>query len=191
MLKENFYIFAIILFYVIQRLSEVWINKQHEDILFEEYGANEIDTTDSKRMRAFHSAWFISLIVEVLYHGKLMTGHVSFIIFTLLCLGQLVRFHTINILGIFWTIKVYHIPNRPIINQGLFKYVLHPNYLVVIFELFLVPLLLNAHFTLIVFSLLNIYILTKRISLEESELLQNKKYQEMFNNQKRFIPYIF
>lgn len=191
MQKEFIYLYAIILFYIIQRVSELWINNQHENILFEEYGATELDPNDSSRMRLFHSLWFLALIVEASLHGKLLTGNFEIIIFTLLIIGQIIRFHTINTLGIFWTIKVYHVPNRPIINEGLFRYVLHPNYLVVILELILVPLLIGAPVTMILFSIGNIYILKKRIELEEKELLLNSKYQTMFKQQKRFIPFIF
>lgn len=191
MQKELIYIYAIILFYIIQRMSELWINQQHENILFEEYGAVELDPKDSKRMRIFHTLWFISLIIEVSLHGKALAGQWETFVFVLLIAGQLIRSHTINTLGIFWTTKVYHIPNRPIINEGIFRYVLHPNYFVVFLELILVPLLIGAPVTLVLFSLGNILILKKRIELEEKELLLNSKYREMLKLQKRFIPYIF
>lgn len=191
MQKEFIYLYAIILFYIIQRVSELWINNQHENILFEEYGATEIDPNDSKRMRLFHSLWFVSLIAEISWHGKGMSGQLETFLFVLLIACQLIRFHTINTLGVFWTIKVYHVPNRPIINKGLFRYVLHPNYLVVILELILVPLLIGAPVTMVLFSIGNIFILKKRIELEEKELLLNSKYQTMFKQQKRFIPFIF
>lgn len=191
MQKELIYIYAIILFYIIQRMSELWINQQHENILFEEYGAVELDPKDSKRMRIFHTLWFISLIIEVSLHGKALAGQWETFVFILLIAGQLIRSHTINTLGIFWTTKVYHIPNRPIINEGIFRYVLHPNYFVVFLELILVPLLIGAPVTLVLFSLGNILILKKRIELEEKELLLNSKYREMLKLQKRFIPYIF
>lgn len=172
-------------------MSELWINQQHENILFEEYGAVELDPKDSKRMRIFHTLWFISLIIEVSLHGKALAGQWETFVFILLIAGQLIRSHTINTLGIFWTTKVYHIPNRPIINEGIFRYVLHPNYFVVFLELILVPLLIGAPVTLVLFSLGNILILKKRIELEEKELLLNSKYREMLKLQKRFIPYIF
>lgn len=191
MTSELVYSYAIILFYLIQRLSELWINKQHETILFEEYGATEVAPTDSKRMRIFHSLWFLSLITEVTLHGKLLTGNFETIVFLILIFGQAIRFHTINVLGHFWTIKIYHIPNRPIIRDGLFRIVLHPNYLIVILELIFVPFLLGAPYTLFIFGFFNFFILKKRIELEENELLQNEQYAIMKKNQKRFIPFIY
>lgn len=191
MQKEFIYLYGIIFFYIIQRVSELWINRQNEIVLFEEYGATELAPSDSKRMRLFHSSWFLALLLEVSLHGKLLTGNFEIIIFLILIACQIIRFHTINVLGIFWTIKVYHIPNRPIINEGLFRFVLHPNYLVVILELLFVPLLIGAPITMIIFSIGNIYIMKKRIELEEKELLTNSKYKTMHMKQKRFIPYIF
>lgn len=176
---------------MIQRLYELWLNMHNEKILIEQYGANEVDPKDSLRMRLLHISWFASLTMEVSFNGQFLTGISCLIVIALLVFSQLIRMHTMKTLGNFWTIKVYQIPNSPVIHSGIYKTLLHPNYFVVILEIALVPLLLNAWITMIVFSILNLIFIYRRIKLEESELLKNPIYIKMKKENYIFIPYIF
>lgn len=191
MSNEKQYIFGIILFYLIQRLSELVLNKTNERFLIENFDAIEIDPDDSFRMRAFHSLWFIALIGESLWHGKLINGELATFAFIILIIAMLIRFHTISLLRELWTIKIYSLSPRPIIKEGLYKIIRHPNYLAVILELLFIPILLGCYFTALFFSLGNLWILSKRIKLEESELETNPDYNQEMKNKKKLIPFIY
>ncbi len=189
--KEKAYLFIVITFYIIQRLSELWLNKSNENFLKENFNAVEVNPIDSLRMKLFHSIWFFSLIAEVIIHGKFQPVEVTALIFFVLGLCLIIRYHTINTLKEFWTIKVYKLDQQPIIKNGLYQYVRHPNYLAVIIELIAIPLLLNAYYTMIIFGLANLIILKYRIELEESNLSQAKEFNREYRPLKRFIPYLF
>ena len=74
---------------------------------------------------------------------------------------------------------------------GLYQYIRHPNYLIVILEIAAISLLHGAFLSFVFFSLCNFCILYFRIRQEESFLLQNPYYAQHFKDKKRFIPYVF
>lgn len=191
MSSEKQYICGIILFYLIQRLSELFLNKTNERFLIENFDAVEIDPTDSLRMKIFHSLWFIALISESLWHGKLVNNELSMISFVILIIAMLIRFHTISLLKEFWTIKVYSLSPRPFVKDGLYKILRHPNYLAVILELIFIPVLLGCTYTAVIFTIGNIWVLRKRIQLEESELTTNPDYSLAMKHTKKLIPFIY
>ena len=74
-------------------------------------------------------------------------------------------------LGKFWNTKIYRIPEMPLIKTGPYKYIKHPNYLVVTAELAVAPLAFHLYYTAVTFALLNAIMLTVRIKEENKALL--------------------
>lgn len=182
---------AIILFYIIQRVSEMVISQNNEKLLKKNFQAIEVDKKESLRMRIFHTLWFISLLIESNVRHNLQSDEVSAIIYIVLGLCLAIRFHTMEKLKQFWTIKVLSLDYQKIITSGLYNYIRHPNYLVVVLEFIFIPLLFKAYITLAVFSILNIFILKKRIALEEEALMSHHGYKVYSAEKKRFLPYLF
>ncbi|HRG45087.1 MAG TPA: isoprenylcysteine carboxylmethyltransferase family protein [Leptospiraceae bacterium] len=92
-----------------------------------------------------------------------------------------------------WNVKVVFDPNSKdsIAKTGLYQYIRHPNYLIVILEIAAISLLHSAFFSFLFFSFCNFCILYFRIKQEETALMQNPYYAQHFLNKKRFIPYVF
>ncbi|MBY0414745.1 MAG: YceI family protein [Bdellovibrionales bacterium] len=181
---------GIIIFYIFQRVSELIISKKNEAWLVANCGAIEADPKESMRMKLFHSTWFLCLIIE----SNLKTA--NFNVFSLIigmglicCL--LVRFYTIRKLKQFWSVKIYKMKNQVITTEGLYRFLRHPNYSIVILELFLIPLLFKTYITLVIFSLLNLIVLANRIKLEEGTLMKQSDYEKKFLGIKRLVPFIF
>jgi methyltransferase len=63
---------------------------------------------------------------------------------------------------------------------GPYRLLSHPNYLVVILEFVLLPLLMHAPYTLALFFPANLLIVRERISLEEKALREFTDYSEKF-----------
>lgn len=190
MAKHTILINIIILFYILQRISEMFVSKSNEEWLKEHYAVSEVNPRESVLMKLFHTMWFLSLIIEANIKNKLQPQFVSAFIYLILGGCLVVRFYTMEKLKQFWTIKILSISNQKIISDGLYRYIRHPNYLVVIIEFILIPFLLNAYITLIMFSILNAFILYRRIKLEEKVMSKNSNYNELFKNVRRLIPYV-
>ena len=61
-------------------------------------------------------------------------------------------------------------PGEKLVRRGPYKYIKHPNYLVVVIEVLTLPMIFGARATALVFSILNAILLYVRISEEERAL---------------------
>ena len=191
MTKDTIVMNGLILFYVLQRLSEMVISKSNEAWLKQFHAAQEVDEKETMRMKLFHTSWFIALIAEANIRHSFQSPALSLIIYFILAACLAVRLHSMNKLKHFWTIKVLSLKSPIIAKDGLYQYVRHPNYFIVIIELLLIPLLFKAYWTMILFSLANLFVLSKRVQAEESAMMYHTDYQTHFSDKKRFLPFIF
>ena len=96
---------------------------------------------------------------------------------TTFLLVQLGRVWVIATLGKYWNTKIIVLPGSNIVAKGPFKYIKHPNYLIVTIELIVIPLLFQAYITAIVYFILNQVILAIRIPMEEKALREHTDFQ--------------
>jgi methyltransferase len=73
-------------------------------------------------------------------------------------------------LGERWTTRIVVLPGAPLVTSGPYRWVNHPNYLIVIGEIAVLPLVFGLPMVAIVFSLLNAAILYVRIRAENQAL---------------------
>lgn len=187
--KQMLILNGIIFFYIVQRISEMIFSYSNEINLKASHQAIEVNPKESLKMKVFHSLWFICLLIEVNTRQTIQSPALSVFIYLVLVGCLLVRIHTMEKLKEFWTIKILSMKNQKIVTGGLYQYLRHPNYLIVILEFIFLPLLFKAYYTLVVFSLLNIINLYQRIKLEESTLMSQTDYKNLFASKKRLIPY--
>ena len=161
-----------------QRLIELLIAKRNEKWMKSE-GAFEAGASHYPYMVAMHVFFFIVLISEVVFlHRQL-----SFlwpIWLGIFLAAQILRIWCLTSLGKYWNTKIIVLPNARVVRKGPYKWLRHPNYIIVATELLVLPLLFNAIFTAIIFSLLNIWMMTVRIPTEEQALRKATNYSEEF-----------
>ena len=80
---------------------------------------------------------------------------------------QILRYKIIYDLGKFWTTRIIVLENEPLINKGIYRYLRHPNYIVVFFEVIAVCLIFFDYEALIIFSTVNSILISIRIFYEE------------------------
>lgn len=88
----------------------------------------------------------------------------------LFLLVQPLRYWAIFSLGPFWNTKILIVPGARIVGRGPYRYVSHPNYVVVVVEILMFPLIFGAWVTALVFTLLNAVVLYIRIREENRAL---------------------
>jgi methyltransferase len=115
-----------------------------------------------------HTLFIVALIFEYLIKQPLSYNLLFIILYFLLISFKV---WIILSLGKFWNTKIYHISNMPLIKKGPYKYLKHPNYLIVAAEIVVIPLAFNLYYTAITFTLLNMFMLIVRIK-EENKVLQ-------------------
>jgi methyltransferase len=156
------------LFIIFQRTVELALAKRNEKIL-KSQGGIEFDKDGYRVIVAMHIAFFISLICEKVFLHR--TPNTYWALFVTLFVGaQVLRYWAIRSLGVHWNTKVLVIPGKKLAAGGPYKYVRHPNYLAVIIEIAVIPLIFSCYITATVFSLLNLILLRRRIKIEECVL---------------------
>jgi methyltransferase len=80
------------------------------------------------------------------------------------------RWWTLRTLGDRWTTRIMVVPREALVTSGPYRFLRHPNYLVVVLEIAAIPMLHCAWLTAAVFSLANLALLRLRIATEERAL---------------------
>jgi methyltransferase len=155
-------------FVMLQRVTELVLAKKNEKIL-RSMGAKETDKAGYKVIVVMHILFFVSLIGEkIIFNCQL---HESWILLLILfLLTQVLRYWAITSLGVFWNTKILVIPEHTRIKAGPYKYLDHPNYLAVAVEILVIPLIFSCYITSIVFSIVNFFVLRRRITIETEAL---------------------
>jgi methyltransferase len=88
-------------------------------------------------------------------------------VFALLQLG---RIWVIVSLGRYWTTRIINVPDAPLVRTGPFRYFRHPNYLLVVVEVAVLPLAFGAAAIAASFTVLNLILIARRVRIEERVL---------------------
>jgi len=147
---------------ITQRLFELFIAKKNEEWL-RERGAVEYGQRHYPMIILLHSAFILSLIVEFEWKN---TAAMSYFFLALFFLLIMTKAWVISSLGKYWNTKIFRVPGSLSIRKGPYRFVKHPNYIIVVLEIAIIPLVFNLYFTAIVFSILNGLMLSVRIKEE-------------------------
>lgn len=168
-------LFAIIFTIIcIQRLVELRIARENERYM-KNRGAIEFGQSHYPFIVMLHGLFLSSLGIEyILKDAPLSPFWIILLGFFLLL--QIGRIWSIKSLGHFWNTKIIVLPNTTLVKKGPYKWLSHPNYIIVALEIAVIPLIFQAYFTTIVFSALNIMMMFVRIPAEEAALKSENDY---------------
>ena len=151
---------------VLQRLVELSISQINTMRLLSQ-GGIEFGAGHYPVMVALHVAWLVSLAVFVETNAALSASW--FVVFLALQAG---RVWVITSLGRRWTTRVIVVPGAPLVTRGPYRWLRHPNYIIVVAEIAVVPLIAGAWEIALAFSLANAILLWRRIRVENAALAQ-------------------
>ncbi len=147
----------------IERLFELWLARRNTKRLLGE-GAREHGRGHYPLIVGVHVLWLVSL--WWLAPSQPIDGF-WLAIYILL---ELARVWVLATLGRRWTTRIIVLDDAPLVNEGPYRFVNHPNYWVVIGEIAVLPLVFGLWQVALVFTLLNAAILTVRIREENRAL---------------------
>ena len=160
--------YAVIFLVVLERLCELVIANRNTKRLKAE-GAVEIGAGHYPLLVVLHTAWLLAVLW--LLPAELRISWPWLALFVLL---QAARFWVMASLGPYWTTRIISVPGRPLIKTGPYRFVRHPNYMVVAGEILALPLAFHETLVAIFFSLANAAILFWRIREEETGLVTRR-----------------
>ena len=149
---------------VAQRLVELAYARRNSRRLLAEGGV-EVGARHYPAIVALHAAWLVALAVTVPADTPanlpLLAGFIAL---------QGVRLWVLASLGRYWTTRVITVSGAPLVRRGPYRFMRHPNYLVVIAEIAVLPLIFGAWQIAAIFSALNVALLAHRIRVEDAAL---------------------
>ncbi len=158
--------YALIALVGLQRLAElVWARRNTRALLAR--GGRETGAGHYPLFVVLHGSWLLALAIFVAPDAT-----PNWSLLTVFLVLQILRVWIVASLGPYWTTRVITIEGEPSVRRGPYRYLRHPNYVVVALEIPALPLALNLTWLALAFGLLNFALLLYRISVEDKARAQ-------------------
>ncbi len=154
---------ALLVVVTAQRLYELSLAHRNTQRLLAA-GAYEIGRGHYPAMVALHAGWLLTLWIFG-WNRPLVLPFVA--VYVLLQAG---RVWVLRTLGARWTTRIIILPGAPLVTSGPFRYLRHPNYVIVALELPCVSLALGLWVHALIFGVLNLAMLAWRVRVEAKAL---------------------
>ncbi len=155
---------VIVLLVAAQRLAELIYSRGNTRRLMAE-GGIEHGASRYPLLVLLHAAWLAALFFFVPPEAA-----VSWLLIGAYLLLQAARLWVVASLGRFWTTRVITLPGAPLVANGPYRLMRHPNYLVVAAEVAVLPMAFDAFEIALAFTVLNLLLLRHRIRIEDAAL---------------------
>lgn len=147
-----------------QRLAELVYAQRNTRALLAK-GAVEIGRAHYPLFVLLHAGWLLAILLTLPHPPAVfwlpLAGYVVL---------QGLRLWTMASLGPYWTTRIVTLAHAPLVRRGPYRFVRHPNYLIVTGEIALLPLVFGEVWVAVVFTILNAALLFWRIREEENAL---------------------
>jgi methyltransferase len=154
-----------------QRLGELVYSRRNEARL-RAMGGVEAGAGHYPFFFLVHGGWLAALAFWVGQGPGTVTINCWWLgLFVLLQIG---RVWVLASLGPFWCTRIITVPEAPLIATGPYRWLRHPNYVLVVAEIAALPLAFSALAIAIVFSILNALLLAHRIRVENAVLQERR-----------------
>jgi methyltransferase len=153
---------ALILLVAIQRVAEL-LYARHNTRALMARGGVEVGAGHYPLFVLLHGSWLVVLFVATAPNPPV---HLPLLLLFLLL--QAGRAWVIVSLGPYWTTRIVVVPGAAPVRSGPYRFLRHPNYLIVAVEIPLLPLLLGMPGLAMLFGGLNLALLAYRIHVENA-----------------------
>jgi methyltransferase len=154
----------VLLLVVLQRLAELAL-AQRNTIRLRQQGAVEIGAGHYPLFILLHGSWLLAIAVLIAPDTR-----IDWPLLILYALLQFGRAWVLVSLGRFWTTRILSLADAPLVRRGPYRFLRHPNYLVVALEIPLLPLVFHMLSVALPFGIANLALLAYRIRIEEAAL---------------------
>ena len=161
--------YLLILAIGIERLAELIVSKRNARWAFAN-GGKEFGHNHYPVMVTVHAALLLGCVVEVWALHRPFIAWLGWPMLALVALSQALRWWCVRTLGPRWNTLVIVVPQAPLVRQGPYRWLHHPNYVAVVVEGVALPLVHTAWVTAACFTLANALLLTVRIRVENAAL---------------------
>lgn len=162
----------VVLLVAVQRLLELAYARRNARRLLAEGGV-EFGAGHFPLFVLLHGAWLAAVFFLVPPDAP-----VAWPLLGLYLVLQAGRAWVIASLGRFWTTRVITLPGVPLVRRGPYRWMRHPNYVIVAAEIAVLPLAFGAWQLALVFTLANAALLAHRIRVEDAALAPRRRARD-------------
>ena len=155
-------------FVTLQRLVELWWSARNERRL-RARGAREAGARHYPFIVALHALWLAGLWIWAWPRPAnwwLVAAYAAL---------QIARVWVIATLGERWTTRIIVLAGAPLVSAGPYRFMKHPNYVVVAIEIALLPIAFGLYVYAALFSAANTLLLAWRIRAEDRALANQER----------------
>jgi methyltransferase len=150
-----------------ERVAELWLARRNTAALLAK-GGREFAPRHYPAIVLLHALWLANLWIFGWAHP------VSSVWLALFLALQVLRAWILMTLGHRWTTRIIVLPGAPLVANGPYRFLSHPNYFVVIGEIAALPLCVGLPWLALVFSTANAVILSIRVRAENAALIGSR-----------------
>ncbi|MGZ0147086.1 isoprenylcysteine carboxyl methyltransferase family protein [Kribbella sp. WER1] len=158
---------GLVLLVAAERVAELVVSLRNARWSFSR-GGTEAGRGHYPFMVALHTLLLAACLLEAAYRP--FVPWLGWTMFAVVLLAQGLRWWCITVLGHQWNTRVIVVPGLKLVARGPYRWLRHPNYVAVVAEGIALPLVHTAWLTALIFTALNIPLLTVRIRTEETAL---------------------
>ena len=153
----------------VERLAEVYVAERNRAVS-REHGGVEFGAGHYPAMVALHFGLLAGCLIEPAALHRNFLPALGWPMFAVVLAAQALRWWCITTLDYQWNTRVIVIPGADRVTGGPYRLLPHPNYVAVIAEGVALPLVHTAWVTALVFSVLNAWLLSTRVKVENAAL---------------------
>ncbi|MBM2811300.1 MAG: alkylresorcinol O-methyltransferase [Chloroflexi bacterium] len=142
-------------------------------------------------MALLHAGVLASSAIEIVLAKRPWVPALAIPMALVLVGANLLRWWVIRTMGQHWNVRVMDSVRLGVVSDGPFRWIRHPNYVAVFLELEAIPLLHSAWVTALLGGFLHLWVLSRRLAVEEPILLADPTYRTAMAWKPRFVPFRF
>lgn len=159
---------AVLTLVTLQRLMELVLARRNTRILIAQ-GGIELGAGHYPLIVALHAAWLAGL------WALAWNRPIDLALLGVFAGLQALRLWVLASLGERWTTRIIIVPGLPLVRKGPYRFLRHPNYLIVAAEILILPLAFGLTAYAVLFSALNAVVLAVRIRTENWALQDERE----------------
>ncbi|HEV3219876.1 MAG TPA: isoprenylcysteine carboxylmethyltransferase family protein [Candidatus Acidoferrales bacterium] len=169
------------------RLAEMRLSRRNQRRMISE-GASRVSEPHFRWMVALHAGVLIGAAAEVIFLHRPLIPALAIPMTILFLLSNVLRWWVIRTLRGHWNVQVVDSARLGVVAEGPYRWIRHPNYAAVFVELVSLPLIYTAWITALAGAVCNVWVLHKRLALEDPMLLSNPAYRAAMGGKPKFFP---
>ena len=171
-------------------LVEMRISARHQRRLAAR-GVAKVPEKHFRWMVLLHVGILVSAGLEVVLLRRPLIPALALAMGALFVLSNALRWWVIATLAEHWNIQVMASTRLGVVADGPYRWVRHPNYAAVFVEMLALPLIHTAWLTALGGCAMHLWVLRRRIAVEEAVLLADPAYCAAMAAKPRFVPRVF